>query len=351
MNHYTPWSAQRKQVRALLAPFAAPSYARGLGLVALDLAFFAAASVAVVAAPGVIMKLVASALLGLALSRLFVLGHDACHQSLTPSRRLNAWAGRIVFMPTLTCFSLWQAGHNIAHHGFTGLRGRDIPWVPLSVEQYLALSRVRRLLYRAYRSWWGAGLYYGLDIWWKRQIYPKGNIRPAFRWDSWLVTAFLLLQVTAYGVAAHETQQPALLIVGLGVAVPYIIWLYMAGIVFYVHHTDETTRWYDDENEWRAAQPNLDGTHATHLPLRLDLLLHHALEHTAHHVNAAIPCYRLGAAQRALERQFPGQVPLRKISIRRYVEITRQCQLYDARRHQWLTFAEIEAAPMVAGVQ
>jgi omega-6 fatty acid desaturase (delta-12 desaturase) len=133
------------------------------------------------------------------------------------------------------------------------------------------------------------------------------------------------------------------LILLLGVAIPFIVWLYMAGFVFYVHHTDENTRWYDDSTEWRAAQPDLADTHGTKLTLRLDLLLHHALEHTAHHVNPAIPSYRIAAAQRALERMFPGEVPMQPITLRRYFEITRRCQLYDARRHRWVRFADLKA--------
>jgi omega-6 fatty acid desaturase (delta-12 desaturase) len=343
MRSSSQWSAKRKAVKTLLRPYAVPSYRRALLLVALDLTLFFMASIMVVAAPGLAWKLAASCGLGLVLARMFVLGHDAGHQSLTPSRALNAWLGRILFLPTMTCLSLWVAGHNIAHHGFSGLRGRDIPWVPLSPEQYLALSRGKRWLYRVYRSWWGAGLYYGLDVWWRQQYFPQGKVRRAFILDSWLVTIFMAAQTAAYGVAALATGQSVAVVLALGIALPFVLWLYMAAIVFYVHHTDETCRWYDNEREWRAAQPNLDATHGTHLPLRLDLLLHHALEHTAHHVNTAIPSYRLTGAQRALEKHYPAEVPLRKITLGRYVAITKQCQLYDARLHEWLTFDAVEA--------
>ena len=71
------------------------------------------------------------------IARLFVIGHDACHGSYTPSKVLNGWIGRIAFLPSLTPFSLWDVGHNLAHHGFTNLKGRDYVWTP-----YLA-ARVR----------------------------------------------------------------------------------------------------------------------------------------------------------------------------------------------------------------
>lgn len=336
------WSAKRKEVREQLRRFAKPSYGRALPRVALDLLLYAFLSVAVVLATEIGWKVAASVALGVTISRMFVLGHDACHDSLTPSRRLNAWLGRILFLPTMSCASLWIAGHNVSHHGFTGLRGRDIPWVPLSPEQYAALPRAKRWLYRVYRSWWGAGIYYGIDVWWRRQYFPRGKVRPVFLRDSWLVTVFMAVQIAAYAGAALATGQSATLILLLGIALPFAIWLYMAAIVFYVHHTDETARWYDDEREWRAAQPNLDGTHGTTLPLRIDALLHNALEHTAHHVNPSIPSYRLADAQRALRQRWPDEVPTRPITLRRYLAITRTCQLYDGRKHQWVSFAAVD---------
>lgn len=339
-------TAKRKELRALLLQFAAPSYLRGLSLVGFDLLLFAALSVSVVVAPAVVGKLLASLGLGLVISRLFVLGHDAGHQSLTPSRQINTFVARLVFLPTYSCLSLWEAGHNIAHHGFPGLRGRDIPWVPLSPEQYLGLSRGGRWLYRAYRSWWGSGLYYGIELWWKRLYFPRGKIRPTFFWDSVLVTAAFVLQAAAYVAAAWSTGQSAWILLAFGVVVPFVLWLHLAAIVFYIHHTDVDSRWYDSEPEWRAAQSSLNGTRGTRLPLRLDLLLHHALEHTAHHVNAAIPSYRLAAAQRLLESRYPSEVQMHTITIGRYLEITRQCQLYDATRHVWLTIAEVQSAPI-----
>src|SRR5260221_14341 len=53
---------------------------------------------------------------GLVVVMLFVVGHDACHQSFTSSPRLNGWIGRIAFLPSLHVFSLWEREHNRRHH-------------------------------------------------------------------------------------------------------------------------------------------------------------------------------------------------------------------------------------------
>jgi omega-6 fatty acid desaturase (delta-12 desaturase) len=83
---------------------------------------------------------------GIAIARLFVIGHDACHGSYTKYDWLNKVIGRIAFLPSLTPFSLWDVGHNVAHHGFTNLKGRDQVWVPMSAEEWASASKTRRFL-------------------------------------------------------------------------------------------------------------------------------------------------------------------------------------------------------------
>src|ERR1039457_3569713 len=62
------------------------------------------------------VKVFASLVAALWIARLFVIGHDACHGSYTPNQLLNKWIGRIAFLPSLTPYSLWEIGHNLAHH-------------------------------------------------------------------------------------------------------------------------------------------------------------------------------------------------------------------------------------------
>jgi omega-6 fatty acid desaturase (delta-12 desaturase) len=77
-------------------------------------------------------KLLCGLAAGFVIGRLFIIGHDACHQSLTPHRALNKWLGRIAFLPSLTPYSLWDVGHNVVHHGYTNLKGTDFVWAPLT---------------------------------------------------------------------------------------------------------------------------------------------------------------------------------------------------------------------------
>ena len=84
---------------------------------------------------------------GFVIGRLFIIGHDGCHQSLTPHRRRSTrWLGRIAFLPSLTAYSLWDMGHNACHDGFTNLKGVDFVWAPLTQAEYRALSPVGQLV-------------------------------------------------------------------------------------------------------------------------------------------------------------------------------------------------------------
>ncbi len=158
------------------------------------------------------------------IGRLFIIGHDACHQSLTPHRELNKVLGRIAFLPSLTPYSLWDTGHNVVHHGYTNLKGVDFVWTPLTAAEFEALSPMQRLLERAYRSGWAPGLYYMIEIWWKREFFPNKTHmptrRPIFFKDSLLVTVFGVLWIAAIVAAAVLTEQSVGLSLLLGFAVP-----------------------------------------------------------------------------------------------------------------------------------
>src|SRR5215471_5621542 len=149
-------AAQRRSIRR----FREGSNAIATVLTVFDFCVFVAALVAVIAVRSEFGKAIASVVVGLQISRLFVLGHDACHQSLFTHRNANRWIGRLLFLPSLTPFSTWEAGHNLGHHAYTNLRGKDYVWTPLSKDEFDAMPAWRRGLERFYRSGFGFGAYY-----------------------------------------------------------------------------------------------------------------------------------------------------------------------------------------------
>ena len=179
--------------KAILAAFESGVTLRPLLLFLADAALFLTGSAIAVLATVIWLKLIGSLLITGAIVRLFLIGHDACHGSFFRSKTLNNVIGRIAFLPSLTAFSLWDVGHNVAHHGFNNLKGRDQVWAPYSKAEFDQLPRWRRMLERLYRSGFGCGAYYLLELWWKKLYFAR---RSRDRFDTHAVQARQLL-VTA----------------------------------------------------------------------------------------------------------------------------------------------------------
>jgi len=333
----------RRLIRSWLAPLAGASTTRALVLVAFDLMLFVALLALTMTLRHPMLQLLCSVASGLVIGRLFILGHDACHQSLTRHRRLNRWIGRLVFLPSLTPYSLWEVGHNVVHHGYTNLRGFDFVWQPRSLAEFEALPRGRRVLERIYRSGWAPWLYYLVEIWWARLLFPNRGYMPTrravFIGDGVLVCAFATVWVLTLAFAASVTGQPVAWLVLVGFVLPFLFWNGLIGFVVYVHHTHTGVAWYDDKKSWAAAQPFVSTT--VHLTFRsiMGRVLHNIMEHTAHHVDMSVPLYRLREAQALLEDKLKGHIVIQPFSWRWYVETTRRCKLYDFESHRWTDFS------------
>lgn len=332
----------RKVIRSWLEPIVARNTWLAIALVILDLGLFAASLMATVLVSNWIAKILFGMLTGFIIGRLFILGHDACHQSFTVHRRLNVWLARLVFAPSLTPYSLWAAGHNVVHHGYTNLKGFDFVWQPLSLQEFLALPRWRQLLERIYRSGWAPWLYYMVDMWWKRMYFPSRKQMPTrrmrFIWDGVLVSVVAAGWIASLFFVAHATGQPFWTLLLTAFIVPILFWKGMIGFVVYVHHTHTGVAWYQDKAKWAASQPFVSTT--VHLTFHrgIGTALHNIMEHTAHHVDMSVPLYRLKKAQNMLERMLPGRIVVQPFSWRWYFDTARRCKLYDFGRLCWTDF-------------
>lgn len=341
-----PAIPHRKIIRGWLQPVSQRNTALAVGLLLLDLALFGLAIAAVIGLRAPALKLLGGAAAGLVIARLFILGHDACHQSFTAHRRLNRWLGRIAFLPSLTPYSLWDTGHNVVHHGYTNLKAFDMVWQPRTLEDYRALPPWRRLLERAYRSGWAPWLYYLVEMWWLRMYFPSRRYMPTRRTvyllDSLLVTVAGVAWCGGLAVAARATGQSVWLLLGAGFVLPFLLWNGLIGFVVYVHHTHPRVAWYADKAAWSAAQPFVSTTvHLRFKPvLGIDMgrLLHNIMEHTAHHVDMGVPLYRLRQAQAILEARMPGCIVVQDFSWRWYFDTACRCKLYDYAAARWTGF-------------
>lgn len=339
-----------KETRAVL-----PDGSRQRSLV-VGLAFFGvtavayAATFAALAASTSWIATTSFALLnGLTIGMLFIVGHDACHGSLTPRSSVNEWLGRVAFLPSLHPLSAWEYSHNALHHGWTNLRGKDPVYCPLTMAEFRALSPWRQRLERVYRSWGGLLPFYLATIWWPLEIAPAGehrrhiDKRRKFGFDRACVAAFLLLETAVLTYAARDliaaTPISGIAHVAIGVVLPFFAFSWLMAFATFQHHTHPRVMWYADETEWSFFRSQVEGTVHVVFPRWVELLLHNIMEHTAHHIDTRVPLYRLEDAQRAVEASFGEErVISEPFTFAGMSRTFATCQLYDYTMHQWLSF-------------
>ena len=211
----------------------------------------------------------------------------------------------------------------------------------MSLKEYRSASRGRRALERLYRTAFGHGLYYFVEVYAKKLLFPSRTHvperRPAYLWDSCLVTAFAAAQIAAFIAAARITQQSAAVLVIVGVLLPFAIFNGLMGFAIFLHHTHPSIAWFDDLHEWSRTDPQLRSVAHIVLPFGADAWLHHIMDHTAHHIDPLIPLFQLPAAQDTVERHFEATVHTWTPAL--FLDTIRRCKLYDYEAHRWLDFA------------
>lgn len=318
------------------------SYLAGLALVGGVGTVCLACFIGVLFAESVPAKLALGFTLGVAISALFVIGHDACHDSLTPSHRLNQILGRICFLPTLHPYVSWELGHNRLHHGWTNLRGVDYVYTPFTPEEFRALPAWRRGLERIYRTVPGCALFYLIEVWWKHMVAPRRtDLAKMPKWlfaaDTGLVLLFAAASVWAV-ITLAENPRTLGLNLACAVALPFAAWNWLMAFVTIQHHTHPASPWFKDLQEWSFFHAQVHGTIHVVLPRSLEYVFHNIFDHTAHHVDPKIPLYRLPPAQDRLEERYPRDIIIVQGSVPALHRVLRVCKLYDYERHCWLDF-------------
>lgn len=314
-------------------------------LLAIGAVGYMAAMLGTVWMPNIFWRSVCVAIVPMMIGSLFILGHDAAHNSLTPYTWLNRLLARLVLLPAWHPYTSWVYAHNTLHHGGTNLRGKHPDLVPLSKAEYDRLPTWRRLLEKFYRSPVGPGLAYIHGFFFGYILFPGKAHRPPqrrqFEWDRRLVFGFFGLQILAiYLLASHMTGLflPPLGYAFLDVFLPWIIWVQFMGFVTYVQHTHPRLAWYDDPEEWSFYHVQLKSSTHVVFPYPIEALMNNIMDHAAHHIDPSIPLYHLPASQRLLEESCEEHAAVVHWSPWQYWESCRVCKLYDSQRHCWTDF-------------
>jgi omega-6 fatty acid desaturase (delta-12 desaturase) len=283
----------------------------------------------------------------LIVSSLFIVGHDAAHEALFKTRRMNSIVGHLAMLPSWHVYEAWVLGHNRIHHGHTCREGMDFVWHPVTPEQYRGMSRLHQLRHKAEWSWFGAGVYYVREIWWNKMIAaaPPAKWRSAIRRDKAIVAAWLVVATVGFGWLGYErygTLLGAAWMVLKLLVVPFLAFCYVIGSVVHVHHIAPDIRWWP-RREWTKFRGQMEGTTIMRVAPGMNFFFHWIMVHIPHHVDMRIPMYGLETAAAAISANFPEVVRDEKLRYRDFVSNTRRCKLYDFEAGQWMTYGEAKA--------
>lgn len=281
---------------------------------------------------------------------LYVIAHDAGHGSYVPGRRLNRWIARIAFFPAFAPLAAWYRAHVFLHHNFLRVRGKDMVWMPWTIEEFRTASIWQRAWYRFLRTPVGLSFYWTCGNWFPYLLFPPRAEMPTLwrqnQFDRGLVIGFVAIMFIALSFLTHAAAdwswaEPVgpIGIVFLCLLLPYLGWTYLIGLVDLLHHTHPNSICFSNCDEWDYYTANVRSTVHLILPWGMNHMMHNILEHTAHHVDPRIPLYHLPAAQRELESRYAADVSVERVTVNYLARILRTCQLYDYDRRQWLNYA------------
>jgi len=293
--------------------------------------------------------------------RAFGLMHDCGHGSLFRSRRLNATVGFFLGVMCGMPQYVWSQHHNY-HHAHNGdwdrYRG---PYATLSVDEYAALSRGQRRLYRAKCSV-GAAPLAGLIylIFNPRFTWLKGTIglmihvvRHKLTQPDVSLRAHAASYQSRYWKSAREYRHMlwnnlallsvwALMCWSCGATVffsIYVLTLSIAGglgiVLFTVQHNFKHS-YASDSEHWDRDTGAIEGTSYLVLPGWLNWFTVNIGYHHIHHLSASIPNYRLAECHGQYQQLF-SRVPRVKL---REVLSSLQYILWDKRERRIISLAE-----------
>ena len=221
--------------------------------------------------------------------RLFIIQHDCGHGSFFRSKKACSVLGSAIGVMTLTPYAYWRQEHAV-HHASSGHLDRrghgDIS--TLTVAEYAALSWIKKLGYRVYRSPLVLFLVGPAFHFIVKHRLPFGALpRSKSGWASVMLTnaalaGVVLLMHFTIGLERFLLIQMPVTLLSCSVGV----WL------FYVQHQYESTYWRR-QPEWDFHDAALYGSSHYDLGPVLQWFTGNIGLHHIHHLSSRIPNYRL----------------------------------------------------------
>jgi acyl-lipid omega-6 desaturase (Delta-12 desaturase) len=279
-----------------LAPYLEVDRRRSLGQIAsVVLPYLAVWTLVAILRPSTWLAVALGLVATVFLSRMYSFFHDLTHNSMFESRRANGRWGHLLGFLLFTPYRWWQRQHSLHHAGTGNLDKRGPGEInTMTLAEYEATSRLRRLGYRLYRNpllmlLVGPSLVFLFE----RRFPQRGMSRPIL---FSVVVTNLALAGWALGWSALVCWQTFLLVQGTTLVVGGAI----AAWMLYIQHQYEDT-YYQRPGEWQFELAALQGSSYLDLPRPLAWMVGNANYHHVHHLSAKIPNYRLRAAHESHE--------------------------------------------------
>jgi omega-6 fatty acid desaturase (delta-12 desaturase) len=294
-------------------------------------------------APALGWKILASVLIGIRLTSMYTLAHDASHRTLCASPRLNWVIALLLGVPSVQNYRMWTHDHNHVHHPRTNGDHFDF-YRPFSKAEYDALPAFERFMERIYRGPTVIGLFlYWALRWIPTRVWPNPRTPVEQRGLSMAYAVPLIvfhggmlafLALGAPRIAPIEAGTAVL----LGWAVPMVVHFWISSMSLYLMHTHPNIPWFKGNIERKGDYaPELCSIVLT-TPSWFSKMVNNVYCHAAHHAHHGIPSYMLLPAQHRMNELLGNRLVVEPLSPLRILRTLKTCKLYDFERHQWLDF-------------
>lgn len=339
-----PPALSKPQLLRELAVFAKSSNKTGVLVFIRDYALYWALLSAILLAPSIGWKLLASVLLGIRLTSMYTVAHDASHRTLCANRTLNWAIALLLGLPSVQNYRMWTHDHNHVHHPRTNGDHFDF-YRPFSKKEYDALPKYEQFMERIYRAPNVIGLFlYFMLRWLPTRVYPNPRTPVAQRSISRVYSALLIafhgsLVAALYFVAPRFTPISPGAAVLLGWALPLGLHFLISSTSLYLMHTHPNIPWFKGEIARTGDYaPELCSTVLT-VPDWFSKMVNNVYCHAAHHAHHGIPSYNLLRAQKHMNTLLGKRLVVEPMSFGGVLATLRACKLYDFEKYQWLDFA------------
>ncbi|MDH5490752.1 MAG: fatty acid desaturase [Myxococcales bacterium] len=276
------------------------------------------------------MKLPLALVTGLVVVRAFILYHDVMHGAILKKSALGRLLFAVYGILVLTPSRVWRDTHNYHHAHTAKLVGSHIGSYPtLSTDIYKALAPRQQFFYRAARHPLTI-LFAWLTVFLWGMCASSFKRSPSKYWESGVAIVVHLGLIALLGIYGGAELLVFAYLVPLNVA-------FIAGAyLFYAQHNFEGIH-IQPRSEWSYTRAALESSSYMKSGALMEWFTGSIGFHHVHHLNPAIPFYRLEETMAAIpELQSPGMTSLSPAEIVRCFRL----KLWDPKQGRMVGYPE-----------